>query len=86
MRLSKRSTCAIAGQSSPIDYQSVAKTSKRKYNYGEVITMFEIDKQKFGSFVSELRKEKGLTQKEVAERLFISPKAISKWETGVSQS
>lgn len=46
--------------------------------------MFEIDKQKFGSFVSELRKEKGLTQKEVAERLFISPKAISKWETGVN--
>lgn len=46
--------------------------------------MFEIDKQEFGSFVSELRKEKGLTQKEVAERLFISPKAISKWETGVN--
>lgn len=46
--------------------------------------MFEIDKQKFGDFISDLRKEKGLTQKEVAERLFISPKAISKWETGVN--
>lgn len=46
--------------------------------------MFEIDKQKFGIFISALRKEKGLTQKEVAERLFISPKAISKWETGVN--
>lgn len=46
--------------------------------------MFEIDKHQFGAFVSELRKEKGFTQKEVAERLFISPKAISKWETGVN--
>lgn len=46
--------------------------------------MFEIDKQKFGAFVAELRKEKGYTQKELAERLFISDKAISKWETGAS--
>lgn len=46
--------------------------------------MFEIDKSKFGAFVATLRKEKGLTQKELAERLFISDKAISKWETGAS--
>lgn len=46
--------------------------------------MFEIDKHKFGSFVAQLRKEKGYTQKELAERLFLSDKAISKWETGVS--
>lgn len=46
--------------------------------------MFEIDKKKFGAFVSELRREKGFTQKELAEKLFISDKAISKWETGVS--
>lgn len=46
--------------------------------------MFEIDKFKFGAFVSELRKEKGYTQKDLAERLFISDKAISKWETGMS--
>lgn len=46
--------------------------------------MFEIDKQKFGKFVAELRKEKGVTQKELAKELFISDKAISKWETGVS--
>lgn len=48
--------------------------------------MFEIDKKKFGAFVSELRREKGFTQKELAEKLFISDKAISKWETGVSHS
>jgi transcriptional regulator with XRE-family HTH domain len=46
--------------------------------------MFEIDKQKFGTFVAELRKEKGYTQKDLAQRLFISDKAISKWETGAS--
>jgi len=46
--------------------------------------MFEINRKKFGTFVSELRKEKGFTQKELAEKLFISDKAISKWETGVS--
>lgn len=44
--------------------------------------MFEIDRTKFGTFVSELRKEKGITQKELAEKLCISDKAISKWETG----
>ena len=31
--------------------------------------MFEIDKKKFGAFVSELRREKGYTQKELAEKL-----------------
>ncbi len=46
--------------------------------------MFEIDKQEFGTFVAELRKQEGLTQKEMASQLFISDKAISKWENGVS--
>lgn len=46
--------------------------------------MYEIDKEKFGSFVAQLRKEKGYTQKELAEKLFISSKAVSKWETGTN--
>lgn len=46
--------------------------------------MFEIDKQKIGAFIASLRKEKGFTQKELAQQLFISDKAVSKWETGVS--
>lgn len=46
--------------------------------------MFEIDKQRFGAFVATLRKEKGYTQKELAQRLFISDKAVSKWETAAS--
>ena len=47
--------------------------------------MFEIDKQKFGAFVAGLRREKGYTQKELADRLFISDKAVSKWETGADR-
>lgn len=35
-----------------------------------------------GGLISEIRKEKGLTQKELAERLNVSDKAVSKWETG----
>ncbi len=46
--------------------------------------MFEINRKDFGAFVAQLRKEKGLTQKALADRLYISDKAISKWETGVS--
>lgn len=48
--------------------------------------MFTIDKQVFGAFVAQLRREKGLTQKELARELYVSDKAVSKWETGVSQS
>lgn len=46
--------------------------------------MYVIEKKKFGLFISQLRKEKGLTQKELAEKLYISDKAVSKWETGAS--
>ena len=46
--------------------------------------MFEIDKERFGAFLLELRKEKGYTQKQLAEKLFVSDKAVSKWERGLS--
>ena len=42
--------------------------------------------KKVGEFIKQKRKEKKLTQKELAEQLYISSKAISKWETGVSQT
>ncbi len=35
-----------------------------------------------GKFIADLRKEKELTQKELAEKLNVSDKAISRWETG----
>ena len=48
--------------------------------------MYEIDKAQFGRFVAELRREENYTQKQLAELLCISDKAVSKWERGVSQS
>lgn len=44
----------------------------------------EIDKERFGAFLARLRKERGLTQKELARRLFVSDKAVSKWERAQS--
>ncbi len=46
--------------------------------------MYELDKEKFGAFLVQLRKEKGLTQKELAEKLYVSDKAVSKWERALS--
>lgn len=46
--------------------------------------MFEIDKKQFGNFLSAQRKARGLTQKELASKLFLSDKAVSKWERGLS--
>ncbi len=37
-----------------------------------------------GHFISECRKEKGLTQSQLAEKLGITNRAVSKWETGNS--
>lgn len=40
--------------------------------------------EKIGKFISELRKSKGLTQKDLAEQMGVTDKAVSKWERGVS--
>ena len=37
-----------------------------------------------GDIISELRNKKNLTQKELADKLGISDKAVSRWETGKS--
>lgn len=39
-----------------------------------------------GKFISQKRREKNLTQEQLAEKLGASNKTVSKWETGVSQS
>lgn len=41
-----------------------------------------MDAKKTGALIAERRKALGLTQKELAGRLIVSDKAVSKWETG----
>ena len=38
--------------------------------------------EKTGSFIRDLRKEKNLTQQQLAELINVSDKAVSRWETG----
>lgn len=42
-----------------------------------------MDLVKIGKIISEARKNKGMTQRELANKLHISDKAISKWERGI---
>lgn len=41
-----------------------------------------MDQIKIGSFLRELRKEKGLTQEQLAEQLNTTNRSVSRWETG----
>ena len=41
-----------------------------------------MDQQKIGRFIAQVRKEKSLTQRELADTLCISDKTVSKWENG----
>lgn len=43
-----------------------------------------MDQIKIGKFIAKCRKEKGLTQMQLAELLSITDRAVSKWETGKS--
>ncbi len=41
-----------------------------------------MDQKKIGSLLKELRKEKGFTQEQIAEKLNVSGRTVSRWETG----
>lgn len=41
-----------------------------------------MDQIKIGSFLKQLRKEKGITQEQLAEALNVSNRTVSRWETG----
>lgn len=41
-----------------------------------------MDQRKTGEFMKRLRKEKGLTQEQLAERFLVSSRTVSRWETG----
>lgn len=46
--------------------------------------MDQISNEKVGQFIACLRREQQLTQRQLAERLYVSDKAVSKWERGES--
>ena len=41
-----------------------------------------MDQQKIGQFLRECRKEKGITQEQLAEMLGVTNRSVSRWETG----
>ena len=43
-----------------------------------------MDKYVTGAVIRKLRENKNMTQEELAEKVFVSSKAVSKWETGVN--
>ena len=43
-----------------------------------------MDTKKTGKYISDNRKKQGLSQKELAVKLNVTDKAISKWERGLS--
>ena len=42
-----------------------------------------MDQEKIGKFIAEIRKQKKLTQEQLAEKLGVSINAVSKWERGI---
>lgn len=55
---------------------------RRKMSYDVVKEVRKMDQVKIGCFIAQVRKEKGLTQRQLADELLISDKTVSKWETG----
>lgn len=43
-----------------------------------------MNNEKMGKFICDMRKSQKLTQKDLAEKLKITDKAVSKWERGIS--
>lgn len=42
-----------------------------------------MDCGKIGGLIGRLRRERGMTQRELADRLQVTDKAVSKWERGL---
>ena len=65
------------------NFGSFIKEKRIEKNLTQEVTEM-ISKNTFGSFIKEKRLEKNLTQKELADILYLSESAVSKWEMGKS--
>lgn len=63
------------------DHRFVAKTVPIRYTKPKVIRM---DMQKIGALIAQRRKERNMTQKDLAAKLRVSDRAVSKWERGLN--
>ena len=45
-----------------------------------------MEKEKIGKYIRKKRIETGMTQQQLAEKIQVTEKAVSRWETGVSQT
>ena len=43
-----------------------------------------MENNKVGNFIAEMRKKKNLTQQQLGGKLYVTDKAVSKWERGLS--
>lgn len=69
------------GEKRRFHHRFVAKTAPIWYTEHKVMRM---DMQKIGALIAELRKERNLTQKDLAAKLRVSDRAVSKWERGLN--
>lgn len=60
-----------------VSYTFVLMSGKLTLKEGD-----RMDQVKIGKFISELRKEKKLTQEQLAEKIGVTQKSVSRWETG----
>ena len=65
----------------PFNHKFVSFSRPSVNNHGQEKRM--IDQARTGAFISTRRKDKGLTQVQLAERLGITDRAVSKWERGL---
>jgi transcriptional regulator with XRE-family HTH domain len=59
--------------------RAASKQNCRNTGMKEDVNM---EQEKIGGFIASLRKEQGLTQKSLAEKINVTDKAVSKWENG----
>ncbi len=69
--------CNLNHRSSRFDCQSMEAEPRKGYHQA-------MDRKPLGRMIQELRKGKGMTQLELAGKMNVTDKAVSKWERGLS--